>query len=92
MSAPTHVGGYAKLLGAFDALSKVEETGEKERVSDEMDRIETSLIGRLSSDDAKWFQEAVSREVWSESTDDFRRAFHVTVSSPDLRTKCITEC
>ncbi len=80
---------YSKLLVAFDALSSLEGTSEKEKLGNEMEDIETSLIERLNSDDAEWFRGAIKHELWSESIDDFRKAFHVAVSSPEVRTKCV---
>ena len=80
---------YGKLIGLFEALSALEGTDEKEKIADKMDDLEISLVNRLNYEDKKWFRNAMKLGVWSESTEQFGKAFHVSVSSPQVKAKCV---
>ncbi|MGH7990182.1 MAG: hypothetical protein ACREDS_08360 [Limisphaerales bacterium] len=80
---------YAKMLAAFEAFSVLESASEHEKLGDQMERIEISLLNRLNEADAAWFEGAIKNEVWSESTAHFSNAFRVTVSKPEVRSEYI---
>jgi hypothetical protein len=80
---------YAKMLATFEALSALEGASGHKKLGDQMERIEISLLNRLNEPDATWFKGAIKNELWSENTAYFRNAFHVKVSKPEVRSKCI---
>lgn len=75
---------YCKLLALFEALTKLDETNICNATDDEIYEIEISLIDRLNSKDAQWFQEVIKQKLWAERTEHLRRAFSITVSNPQL--------
>ncbi|MCE0496578.1 MAG: hypothetical protein LV481_01340 [Methylacidiphilales bacterium] len=78
---------YASILAGWEALAALERNREEQRLSDEIEEVETKLINRLNESDAEWFRGAMKHEAWTESTEDFRGAFRATVSEPELSTK-----
>ncbi len=85
---------YAKLVALLEAFMELERTREKDQIQieDEMEKIEKSVVKRLGREDARWFRGAIKHEAWAESTEHLNEVFHVTVSTPRVKTKCVNEC
>jgi len=76
---------YAKLRALLEAFRFLEESNNFQTNADEeLEKIEQSLIGGLTDEDAKWFRGAIDEGLWIENTEHFSNAFVVDVAEPSI--------
>jgi len=76
---------YAKLRALLEAFRLLEDPNNfQKNADDELERIEQSLIGELTNDDAKWFRGAIDEGLWAENTEHFINAFVIDIADPSI--------